>query len=41
MIRLLASVQDAEEADIALLGGADIIDFKDPAHGALGALPPR
>jgi (5-formylfuran-3-yl)methyl phosphate synthase len=39
MIRLLASVQDAEEADIAVLGGADIIDFKDPAHGALGALP--
>ena len=39
MIRLLASVQDADEAEIALLGGADIIDFKDPAHGALGALP--
>jgi dihydroneopterin aldolase len=39
MIRLLASVRDADEADTALLGGADIIDFKDPAHGALGALP--
>jgi dihydroneopterin aldolase len=39
MIQLLASVKDAEEAEIALLGGADIIDFKDPAQGALGALP--
>jgi uncharacterized protein (UPF0264 family) len=39
MIRLLASVKDADEADIALLGGADVIDFKDPARGALGALP--
>jgi (5-formylfuran-3-yl)methyl phosphate synthase len=38
MIRLLASVRDAAEADIAVLCGADIIDFKDPAHGALGAL---
>src|SRR5262245_28106747 len=39
MIRLLASVQDADEAEIAVLGGADIIDFKDAARGALGALP--
>jgi (5-formylfuran-3-yl)methyl phosphate synthase len=39
MIRLLASVKDADEADVALGGGADIVDFKDPAHGALGALP--
>ena len=39
MIRLLASVKDTDEAEIALSGGADIIDFKDPAHGALGALP--
>ncbi len=39
MIRLLASVKDADEAETALLGGADIIDFKDPARGALGALP--
>jgi (5-formylfuran-3-yl)methyl phosphate synthase len=38
VIRLLASVKDADEAEIALSGGADIIDFKDPAHGALGAL---
>ena len=39
MIRLLASVQNAEEADIAVRGGADLIDFKDPAQGALGAHP--
>lgn len=39
MIRLLASVKDEDEAEAALRGGADIIDFKDPGHGALGALP--
>jgi uncharacterized protein (UPF0264 family) len=37
-IRLLASVRDAEEAARAAVGGADIIDCKDPAAGALGAL---
>lgn len=35
----LASVMNADEAEIALAGGADIIDCKDPASGALGALP--
>lgn len=35
----LASVTSAEEAAIALGAGADIIDAKDPAAGALGALP--
>lgn len=35
----LASVTNASEAEIALGGGADIIDCKDPAAGALGALP--
>ncbi|HET6387889.1 (5-formylfuran-3-yl)methyl phosphate synthase [Hyphomicrobium sp.] len=35
----LASVTNADEAEIALQGGADIIDCKDPASGALGALP--
>jgi (5-formylfuran-3-yl)methyl phosphate synthase len=35
----LASVTNADEAEIALAGGADIIDCKDPASGALGALP--
>jgi len=41
MTRLLASVQDAREAEAALAGGADIIDFKNTADGALGALPPE
>jgi uncharacterized protein (UPF0264 family) len=36
---VLASVKDAAEARIALEAGADIIDLKDPANGALGALP--
>jgi (5-formylfuran-3-yl)methyl phosphate synthase len=35
---LLASVTSVEEAQIALAAGADIIDLKDPARGALGAL---
>jgi dihydroneopterin aldolase len=39
MTRLLASVMDAAEAALALAGGADIIDCKDPRRGALGALP--
>jgi uncharacterized protein (UPF0264 family) len=39
MIRLLASVINKEEAMLALQGGANIIDLKDPARGALGALP--
>lgn len=41
MTRFLASVRDADEAAIALAGGADIIDFKDPAAGALGAVAPE
>lgn len=41
MTRLLASVTSAAEAYIALAGGADIIDLKDPARGALGALAPQ
>ncbi len=36
-IRLLISVTSVEEAQAALQGGADIIDVKDPAEGALGA----
>ncbi|KQT70097.1 hypothetical protein ASG54_13585 [Aureimonas sp. Leaf460] len=36
----LASVTGPEEAGIALEGGADIIDLKDPAKGALGAVTP-
>ena len=38
MTRFLASVRGVAEADTALAAGADIIDLKDPAKGALGAL---
>ena len=37
-MQLLISVSDAIEASAALDGGADIIDAKDPASGALGAV---
>lgn len=37
MTKMLASVNGVEEAEIALAGGADIIDLKDPRAGALGA----
>jgi dihydroneopterin aldolase len=40
MIRFLASVRSAEEAAIALAGGADIIDAKEPRTGALGRVGP-
>ena len=40
MTRLLASVTGPEEAALALAGGADLIDLKDPALGALGAVDP-
>ncbi len=38
MTKMLASVKDRQEAEIALLNGADIIDLKDPSRGALGAV---
>jgi dihydroneopterin aldolase len=38
MTRMLASVNGPEEAEVALAGGADIIDLKDAARGALGAV---
>jgi (5-formylfuran-3-yl)methyl phosphate synthase len=41
MALFLASVRDPAEAAIALLAGADIIDVKDPAKGALGAVDRR
>ncbi|MDX1604751.1 MAG: (5-formylfuran-3-yl)methyl phosphate synthase [Candidatus Competibacterales bacterium] len=41
MTALLASVVSAEEAGLARAAGVDLIDFKDPAAGALGALPPE
>lgn len=37
----LASVTGADEARMALAAGADIVDAKNPAAGALGALPMR
>jgi uncharacterized protein (UPF0264 family) len=40
-MKLLVSVVSAEEARRALAGGADIVDVKDPAEGALGAPSPR
>lgn len=39
MTAMLASVCSATEAEIAFAAGADLIDLKDPAAGALGALP--
>lgn len=39
MIRMLASVRDLDEARLVLDGGVDLIDLKQPADGALGALP--
>jgi uncharacterized protein (UPF0264 family) len=38
MTAMLASVRTVDEALLALAGGADIVDLKDPARGALGAL---
>ena len=40
MTGLLVSVRDAKEAQQAVSGGADVIDVKEPAHGALGAADP-
>lgn len=39
MTKFLASVRSAEEARLALAGGADIIDAKEPSQGALGRVP--
>lgn len=38
MTALLVSVASVDEALLAIQGGADFIDLKDPAAGALGAL---
>src|SRR5688500_11993249 len=40
MTGMLASVRNLEEARLAFAGGADIVDLKEPAKGALGALAP-
>jgi (5-formylfuran-3-yl)methyl phosphate synthase len=39
-VKLLVSVVDADEARIAADAGADIVDVKNPAEGALGAPSP-
>ncbi len=39
-MRLLVSVVDAAEARLAVAGGADIVDVKNPAEGSLGAPEP-
>jgi (5-formylfuran-3-yl)methyl phosphate synthase len=38
MTRMLASVMDTAEADVAVHLGADIVDLKDPAAGAMAAV---
>ena len=38
--RLLVTVRDPAEARAALLGGADLLDAKDPSAGPLGPCPP-
>jgi uncharacterized protein (UPF0264 family) len=39
MTRLLVSVRSVDEALLVASGGADFIDLKEPAQGALGGLP--
>jgi uncharacterized protein (UPF0264 family) len=40
-MRLLVSVVDAAEARLAVAGGVDVVDVKNPAEGSLGAPSPR
>lgn len=40
MTGLLVSVRNGQEARLALAGGADLIDVKEPIRGALGAADP-
>jgi (5-formylfuran-3-yl)methyl phosphate synthase len=40
-VRLLVSVTDAAEARLAVAGGVDVVDVKNPAEGSLGAPVPR
>ncbi|HYH89228.1 MAG TPA: (5-formylfuran-3-yl)methyl phosphate synthase, partial [Solirubrobacteraceae bacterium] len=39
-MKLLVSVADAAEARLAVAGGVDIVDVKNPAEGSLGAPAP-
>jgi (5-formylfuran-3-yl)methyl phosphate synthase len=38
-VKLLVSVRSIDEARLAVAGGADFIDLKEPGQGALGGLP--
>jgi uncharacterized protein (UPF0264 family) len=40
-MKLLVSVIDGAEARVAVAGGIDIVDVKNPAEGSLGAAAPR
>src|SRR5689334_19855735 len=39
-MRLLVSVRSGDEVAAAVAGGAEIVDAKEPARGALGAVGP-
>ena len=39
-MRLLVSVRSAAEAEAAVLGGADVVDAKEPERGSLGPVAP-
>lgn len=39
--RLLISVRNAGEAEIAVSGGCDLLDLKEPARGSLGMVAPE
>ncbi len=41
MTAFMASVRNVAEARVALAGGADIVDIKEPGCGALGAVAPH
>ena len=40
VMRLLVSVTTAQEAELAVAGGVDVVDVKNPAEGSLGAPAP-
>ena len=37
--KILTSIKSLDEISLVLKKGVDIIDFKDPSHGALGEIP--
>ena len=41
MAQLLVSVRSVAEAESALLGGAGLIDMKEPSRGSLGRIGPE